>query len=241
MNARRLYFIILIFLSGFLIVDYFFTEKVIRLTSAKNISTQSAATDSRKIDSSVESQSSQPLAPTSGRQLKSTGNEVSSLQQFKSEFKYEVAQVGKTTQDAGAVENRLQSIARQLEPEHIQYLSQVLIDHDGAGDEQAMAVELLSRNQTPQAEALLKDFVIADLNAQEPRHLEQKVIFKAQAIEGIAGMEDKISARKHLDEIIQKSLHSFLIDRAQRAKAQLDGQLRSLESQDNEALKKLIE
>lgn len=220
-------------------MDYFFNEKVIQLRGGKK---NSAVLSREKEEVKITENSNKDISDA--RQMISVSDETS-LQQFKTEFHHEVLQVGKTTDEPNAVENRMQSIARQMEPEHIQYLEQVLLDRKQGGDERAMAVELLSRNQSEQAENILKNFILQDqgavVNNKGQRQQEQEIIFKAQAIEGIAGREDKSLARKHLDEIANKSSQSFLVDRAKRAKAQIDGQLRSLDSQDNEALKKLIE
>ncbi len=160
---------------------------------------------------------------TAAAVVEKTSTEDSSLdsvQEFKSEFKYEVTQIGQVQTDTEAVENRLQSIARQMEPEHRDYLKLVLLSEKSSGDERAMAIELLTRNQTPEAAEVLKNYSISDSSNGNLKSGED-IVFKAQAIEGLAGYQDRDLAISYLNEISRKTHYSFLQDRVRRAQAAL--------------------
>lgn len=162
-----------------------------------------------------------------------------SVQQFKSEFKHEVAQIGQVQVDTEAVENRLQAIARQMEPEHRDYLKMILNNDKSNGDERAMAIELLTRNQTPEAAEMLKNYSISD-SPNGNLKSDEDIVFKAQAIEGLAGYQDRNLAISYLNEISQKTNYSFLQDRVRRAQSALKNEGPTIETQDLEALKKIV-
>lgn len=164
---------------------------------------------------------------------------VDSVQEFKSEFKTEVTQIGRVQTDTEAVENRLQAIARQMEPAHREYLKLVLLSEKSSGDERAMAIELLTRNQTQEAAEILKNYTISDSSNGNLKS-DEDIVFKAQAIEGLAGYQDRNLAISYLNEISRKTNYSFLQDRVRRAQAALKNEGPTIETQDLEALKKIV-
>lgn len=145
-----------------------------------------------------------------------------SLNQFKADFKYEVSQIGRADANADAekIENRIQGLARQMEPEHRDYLKFVINTENLSADDRAMAIELLSRNQSEESAKILKDFALAKAPRSQAA-AERAVIFKAKAIEGLEVYQDRRVAIGYLDEISRGAEHSFIKDRARRAEVNL--------------------
>lgn len=116
---------------------------------------------------------------------------------------------------------------------------------DQDGDQRAMAVELLSRNKTPEALQALQDFVIyhqTDGSTGWSRQREFESVLRAQAIEGIAAYPKKELALSSLNSLSQHVSESFLRDRIARSGEYLrHGKTDPIEKQDENALKKLVE
>lgn len=162
--------------------------------------------------------------------------------EFMTQFHQESAEIGRPQPDVDQLENRLQSWARHLSDEEIDYLSEVINDQQKNGDERALALDLLGRNQSKTSLAELKDFVLSkNSSALDSRaRLDEELIFKVQAVEEIAASSSQAEALSYLNEIQKQSDQSFVKDRVQRSINSLKGLSASPEVQDNEALKKLI-
>lgn len=162
--------------------------------------------------------------------------------EFLEQLKQESEQVGLPQQNIQDLEKRLQSWARHLDEKEIDYLSAVVKDRTRNGDERALALDLLGRNQSTQSLNHLKEFVLTEGAVASPSraHLDEEMILKVQAVEGIAASSSSAEAMSYLSEIEKKSEQSFVKDRAQRSLSSLKGLAPSPESQDNEALKKMI-
>lgn len=226
MKARKYYFFGLILLVGFLSMDYFLNKKIMLLKNPKMktvISKTKAESESRTAASVVSIADSESV----------------SLLQFRSDFKYEVDQIGMTQANPDQIENRLQGLSRQMEPEHKIYLKTVLNNQNANGDDRAMAIELLTRNQTAESVEILKNYA-ANESTNLGARAEQELVFKAQAIEGLAAYQDHPVAISYLDEIRKKTSYPFLQDRARRAEAVLKNEGPAIETQDLDALKKII-
>lgn len=162
--------------------------------------------------------------------------------EFIEQLKQESGQVGLPQNNVEALENRLQSWARHLDKNEIDYLSAVIKDRMRNGDERALALDLLGRNQSSESLAHLKDFVLSEGGGGSSRaRADEEMIFKVQAVEEIAASSSSAEAISYLSEIQKKTDQSFVKDRAQRSLSSLKGLAPSPESQDNEALKKTIE
>jgi len=114
------------------------------------------------------------------------------------------------------LENRLQSLARQMENEHKFYLKSVLNNQEASNDQRAMAIELLTRNQTLQSADILKTYTTNESGIRGAA-IEQELIFKARAIEGLAAYQDRNQALSYLNEVSKKTNYKFLKERASRA------------------------
>lgn len=226
MKIRKYYFLCLFLLVGFLMMDHFVNQKMMRLKNPDKISNQVL-------------QNTQKLATDIVQSSAYENIDSVSLLQFKSDFKYEVFQIGQTQANPDQIENRLQGLARQMEPAHRLYLKSILIDTNMNGDDRAMAIELLSRNQTRESAEILKNYTIADADVTKTQ-TEQEMVHKAQAIEGLAVYQDRNVALAYLDEVTKKTNYQFLQDRARRAEASLKNEGPAIETQDLDALNKII-
>lgn len=226
-KSQKYYFFIIILIASFLTMDYFANKKMVQILKPK-VTAQIKKLDVQKATNTQDVQ----------KEEASEASDSTSLAQFKADFKYEVFQIGKVQTNTDEVENRLQGLARQMEPEHRNFLKTILQNQKNNGDDRAMAIELLSRSQTPDAAEILKNYA-TDSSMSLGTHAEQELVFKAQAIEGIAGFQDQNLALSYLNEISKKTSYTFLQDRATRAEAGLRNQGPAIQDQDVEALKKL--
>ena len=162
--------------------------------------------------------------------------------EFIAQFHQESAEIGRPQPDVEKLEIRLQSWARHLSNEEIDYLSEIINNQQKNGDERALALDLLGRNQSKASLAELKDFVLSkDSSGLDSRaRSDEELIFKVQAVEEIAASSSQAEALNFLSEIQKQSDQSFVKDRVQRSINSLKGLSAAPESQDNEALKKLI-
>jgi hypothetical protein len=162
--------------------------------------------------------------------------------EFISQFRAEAAEIGRPQADVEQLENRLQSWARHLLLEEIKYLSEVINDLKKNGDERALALDLLGRNQSQASLSELKDFVLSKENSalDSRARRDEELIFKVQAVEEIAASSSQAEALSYLREIQNLTDQSFVKDRVQRSISHLKGLSAAPEIQDNEALKKLI-
>ena len=231
-KSQKYYFFIIVLIASFLTMDYFANKKMVQVLKPKSVArgTASLNTSGQVITAAIP-----PSAPA---EVAEETSDTSALAQFMSDFKYEVFQIGKVQSNTDEVENRLQGLARQMEPEHRNYLKSILQNQKNNGDDRAMAIELLSRSQTPEAAEILKNYA-TDTSMSLGTRAEQELVFKAQAIEGVAAYQDQNLALSYLNEISKKTSYTFLQDRASRAQAALKNQGPPIEQQDIEALKKL--
>ena len=131
-------------------------------------------------------------------------------------------------------------MADNLDAYQLNYLKSVVMDLNQAGDERALAIELLSRNTSNTAAQTLKEFALSNDRGLRGVAKDQEIVFKAQAIEGIAAQPEKSLALQYLSEISRKTDSAFLNDRALRAQAVIKDNVQSLEKQDQKALEKLV-
>ena len=237
MNRQKIYFIMFIgIILAIVSFDLFITNKLDHKTN-RELAQQPQPT----VDTFIKSN---PLKPVvKAKTLKQKQLEERVTPEFLAQFKEESEQIGRPQKNIEQLENRLQSWARHLDENEIDYLSSVIKDRDRGGDERAMALDLLGRNQSSQSLTNLKEFVLSEgTGAGDARsRLDEELIFKVQAVEEIAASSSPAEAMSHLNEIQNQTEQSFVKDRAQRSLSSLKGLAPSTESQDNSALKKMIE
>lgn len=163
---------------------------------------------------------------------------------FESRFKSESNEVARLQADPAVVEQRLEKMAVKLTAEDIKSLQMVMADPEQAGDDRALAIELLSRKRTPAALDALENFVLEHQTTTKSnwsRPQEFNSVLSAQAIEGIAAYPVKEIALTRLNALSKSGDESFLLDRIARSKQSLRGNVPSPDQIDDAALKKFVE
>lgn len=148
--------------------------------------------------------------------------------------------VGQTDEEPKKTEMELENLARGLSPEEIRGLKGIALDPRHSGDERFLSLELLGlRALSSEGTSIIEDLKEIALKA-ELNTPGLGPILPLRAIEALSETPHKNQARLALKEILERTDSSLLNDRSMRALKHLDGEAPSLETQDNEALKKLI-
>jgi predicted DNA-binding protein len=216
MRMRSYYFIGLIFVASFLTMDYFLNQKMMKLKQpSKSLQTVSSSSTVKEVHKNLSA--SETVLPED--------------LQFQLDFKNEVARIGQIEGDPDQIENRLQSLARQMVNQDKIFLKEIIESQKINSDERALAIELLSRNQTPESAEILKNYTTSKTSDAPTRagHDDKERIFKAQAIDGLAAYQDRELALKYLDEVSNNTQDQFLKDRVRQAEATLKTDATALE------------
>lgn len=163
---------------------------------------------------------------------------------FDNLFLRQAQQIGQIQNDPASVELELKTLSKQMLPKDIKHMREIAEDTKNSGDDRALAIELLSRNQTADALDELAGFIArheksAGQNWNRAREFE--TILRAQAIEGIGIYPEHATAESVLQKIDEKISESFLKDRIARTRASLKGIAPTPDQQDEQALRKLVE
>jgi len=235
-KSQNYFFAALLIIFCFLVLDARLNEKML---SIKGIRIQSQSEKNKMHQANkTESRSAAHIDTSSSSTNQSA--EKNSLAAFKQQLKAESNLIGQTTEHIEETEKRLQQMADNLDAYQLNYLKSVVMDLNQAGDERALAIELLSRNTSNTAAQILKEFALSNDRGLRGVAKDQEIVFKAQAIEGIAAQPEKSLALQYLSEISRKTDSAFLNDRALRAQAVIKDNVQSLEKQDQKALEKLV-
>lgn len=164
---------------------------------------------------------------------------------FEEKFIGEAQKISSLQSSPEVVDKKLDELAKVMTNAEIQKLLLLMTRADQDGDQRAMAVELLSRNKTPEALQALQDFVVNHQTNESTgwnRQREFESVLRAQAIEGIASYPRKELALSSLNSLSEHVSESFLRDRIARSGEYLrNGKVDPIEKQDENALKKLVE
>ena len=163
---------------------------------------------------------------------------------FDNQFLRQAAQIGQAQTDPATTELELKTLSKQMQPSDIKRMRQIAEDIKVNGDDRALAVELLARNQTQESLNELAEFVTnqeKNTNVNWSRSQEFETVLRAQAIEGIGIYPERSTADSVLQKMDQRISESFLRDRIARTRAHLVGHTVSPEEQDEQALRKLVE
>lgn len=172
------------------------------------------------------------------------GAGVAIQKNFVAKFKQEALQMSQLQNDPEAVQLRLQALAREMTPKDVEGLYEIISDDQKDGDQRALAIELLSIKNDTSSLIALQNFVGNNKNingTKWDRKKELETVLRAQAVEGIASFPQKDIAISTLGFLQSKVDEKFLSDRISRAAAGLTNRAPSLQQQDEEALKKLLE
>lgn len=148
-------------------------------------------------------------------------------------------QIAKTTDHSDRIQMKLLERAQKLTKKELSNLSQIFWTSTN-GDERSLSLYLLAHTSNPDVIENLEKIVmeLPELN-DEHQGIENQA-FQAMAVEGIAQFEDKNLAIKSLENLIQNSKSPWVQDRATRSLLALQGKVPSIETQDRQALKNLL-
>jgi hypothetical protein len=152
-------------------------------------------------------------------------------------------QVGRLTENPELIQQHLQESANAIPKNKINWLQSRAKNEKTNMDQRLLAVELLSLNGDVDTLDALESIALTPINEELSAPLKNEAtILKAAAIEGFASKENlKDQAISKLTNIAQKTEDKFLQDRAQRSLWYLKGAAEKPETQDTEALKKLLD
>lgn len=148
-------------------------------------------------------------------------------------------EVSQITDNPEGINRKLDSEAADLNNDKIKHLNRIIRANNSSDismDEKALAVELLVRSSSQQAQETLKDFILAEdttTASQNPALTIDQRILKMRAVEGL-------NQPTILNEVIAKTGDSLVSDRAHRALLSRKGLSSTPEQQDLDALNKIL-
>lgn len=163
---------------------------------------------------------------------------------FTAQFKEEAEQIGKLQADPETAQARMRALAAKMNQQDVEDMYEVISDDRNNGDQRALAVELLSIKNDTASLIALQNFVANNTTVNGTkwdRKKEFETVLRAQAVESIAAYPQKDIALSTLSFLQSKVDESFLVDRINRAAANLSGKASPLNQQDEAALKQLVE
>lgn len=190
------------------------------------------------------SQSTTGQAPKNIEFSFSQNNNPQITEQFVANFRKESSEISKVQNDPVKVQQRMQKLAETMTQHEVRAIYELISDDKNNADQRALAVELLSIKNDTASLTALQNFVAnsKNINGNEwDRKKELETVLRAQAVEGIAGYANREIALSTLSFLQHKVDEKFLSDRISRASSNLFNRTQSLEQQDDEALKKLVE
>ncbi len=156
------------------------------------------------------------------------------------EVLHEAHLAGMMDQDPTVSEKRLNKIAENLTADEIASMAELVKSPSNDGDLRALAVDLLARNKGPRALEPLEQIIISKWpDLSDPRMIGFEQSLRGRAIEGLEGHPAQ-EATGNLQRALSQVQDSFLNDHGQRALLHRQGQARSVEEQDEEALRKIL-
>lgn len=162
------------------------------------------------------------------------------VERVKAFYRAESARVGEVDADPKLTEERLTAVAQELQPAEISWLKEQALDGKQNADARFFAAYLLALGAQEAAMPGLKEIASAPI-AKSKREGEEDLArqIRAQAIEGLCRMPDKVAARDAVMDVEQKQNDEFLRDRAHRCLYALASG-KPIEEQDKEAAGKLL-
>ena len=152
----------------------------------------------------------------------------------------EAARAGSIDPDPLRSEKRLDELAHQLTDQEIQSMAEIVKTPSNNGDLRALAVDLLARSKAPASLEPLEKIIISQWPlSTDPRMIGFEQSLRARAIEGLESHPSE-HAFENLQNVLSQTNDSFLSDHAHRAMLHRQGQARSVEEQDQEALRKIL-
>ncbi len=120
--------------------------------------------------------------------------------------------------DPDEISKKLKAQAMSLSPTEIDSYKSLAADEGANADKRALALELLSQNETEQAVEALKELASQPLPKNKTdRLLDQERVFRAWAIEGLLQNPSIQLSKSALQFVVSKSEDSFISQRAEQA------------------------
>ncbi len=142
--------------------------------------------------------------------------------------------------DPNTTEKRLDNLARNLTDAEINSMAEIVKTRSMNGDLRALAADLLVRNQSTSALKPLEKIIISTWpDSIDLRSAGFEQSLRARAIEGLESHPSP-QATENLRRALSQVQDTFINDHGQRALLHRQGQARSVEEQDNEALQKIL-
>lgn len=140
-------------------------------------------------------------------------------------LKMESKKIGQIDSDPAATESRLVEFARLMGAPELTRLKQVALQMDVPGDERFLSAYLLSKSGS--AHAIIELMAIArapvpENVSRDSRMYDQEVMIRAQAIEGLASVNDRNQARQLLREFLNREGNVSLAEHARRTLQDLE-------------------
>ncbi len=222
MPRGRLFFLLLIFVSvGFLALLWSLTPPTPLLNTRYNKDVQKFGTPSIQND----------FQPTSN---------FKSWSQLSAPILDETKRSGMIDKDPLESEKRLNELASKLSDQEIVSMTEIVKTPSQDSDLRALAVDLLARNKAKTVLGKLEEII----TSKWPESAEAHVIsfeqaLRARAIEGLE-QHPTPQATESLKRALLKNQDSFLNDHGHRALLHRQGQAKSVEEQNQEALSKIL-
>ena len=152
----------------------------------------------------------------------------------------EATRSGQLDSDPVASEKRLEELAGKLSDSEIKAIAQIAKEPSSDGDLRSLAVDLLARTKSETALQPLEEVIVSKWSAAaDPRLVSFEQALRARAIEGLEA-HPSLQATQILQEALSQTNDLFLNDHGQRALLHRQGQARSVEEQDQEALRRRL-
>ena len=236
--SKKHYFFFVFIIAAAIFMQYDVTKRV--KVTQQNREAEKALALLEAEESSLTQQNTDKAAPVLAKKEASPSPEV-----FVKRFKDEVKQMAKLQDKPEEVDLRLRNLAKSMGQREVEAMYEVISDDRNNGDERALAVELLSLKNDTASLIALQNFVGNKKNVSGKEwnpNKELDTVVRAQAVEGIAAYPEKEIAISTLSFLQSRVEDKFLNDRIGRATTGiLSGNNKSLQQQDDEALKKLVE
>lgn len=174
--------------------------------------------------------------PTSANEVRGPQGEPAISLPLLQRILRESEKISETTNNPAEVERSLNQWATELTPADLKDLRGVAFSKDRSGDEIALALDLLSRSDAPEAQATLTDYVLASPDLPSPEHST----FQLMALEGVIDQSMRSKDPQALRKIQSQSTDALVAQRAAQAEGALQGKNPSPEATDQKALEELL-
>lgn len=176
--------------------------------------------------------------------VKETAPVRNNIIDFQQKIHTEVNLISQIDANPEATEERLKDLSRHLHDTELKALYESSLNHEKSQDERFLSVMLLAWSEKPEAGQLLENIALteSDPYLDSGRNADFESVLRMKAVEGLHDLPlSSKEHQNHLQNIIQKSSNSQVVDRAQRALWASAGEAERPEKQDEKALQEVLE